>query len=514
MCASHKRWASLALLCLVASSLPVGASSEGWDSWRAGRFDDVRAIAERTLAQDAGDDEARHLLALWSFVSGRYAEGLGHYVRLHPEYARLDELDAQVLYAYQALRRFDLAADFARRRGRSENQVKLLERQHEEPLNVSLAETTVVPFSRDHMIPDWMPAIPITVNGKEYLGHLDTGGSFVHMSPKMAKEIGLETTFVGTGQANLRETRIEQGLVETLQIGDAVLENVPALALDALEGALQRDGDIADLVILGTSILEQFLTTWDNKGQRLVLSPRYDPAARRAHFESYVGDDAEPMEFHMALDHFLLGRGAIGEKEATFFVDTGLVTVDPKGRQPGLMISPESFSAYGGTGDFAEPTFADAPGAVRLGPVSLTGQGVWVNEMQDQHTYLGVKTDALLSYGFLKHCEWTLDFDTRQWFFACEGAAPAPAAVQITDVSVLVGSYEVAPGVDLEVTATDGDLFLQAPGQQRVALVADPDGTFSIPLAGAKIVFERDDTGAVSGLVLHQAGNETRATKK
>ena len=77
-----------------------------------------------------------------------------------------------------------------------------------------------------------------------------------------------------------------------------------------------------------------------------------------------------------------------------------------------------------------------------------------------------------------------------------------------------MGSYEVAPGVALEVTTADGDLYLQAPGQQKAPLVADVDGTFSIPMAGAQIVFERDNTEGITGLVLKQAGNQTHATKQ
>ena len=77
-----------------------------------------------------------------------------------------------------------------------------------------------------------------------------------------------------------------------------------------------------------------------------------------------------------------------------------------------------------------------------------------------------------------------------------------------------MGSYEVAPGAILEISTANGILFLRAPGQHKVPLQADPDGTFSIPLAGAKIVFERDDSGAITGLILDQSGNETRAMQK
>ena len=84
------------------------------------------------------------------------------------------------------------------------------------------------------------------------------------------------------------------------------------------------------------------------------------------------------MDFYRVPDHYLIGHGAIAGKEATFFVDTGLVTVDPNGRQPGLSISSESFKAFGGEGDFTEVGFADAPGPIRLGPVELEKQGLYV----------------------------------------------------------------------------------------------------------------------------------------
>lgn len=42
------------------------------------------------------------------------------------------------------------------------------------------------------------------------------------------------------------------------------------------------------------------------------------------------------MDFYMVPDHYLLAHGAIAGKDAGFFVDTGLVTADAHGRQPGL----------------------------------------------------------------------------------------------------------------------------------------------------------------------------------
>ena len=48
----------------------------------------------------------------------------------------------------------------------------------------------------------------------------------------------------------------------------------------------------------------------------------------------------------------------------------------------------------------------------------------------------------------------------------------------------------------------------------RGASEAVGDDAFAIRLAGAKISFERNESGAVVALVLDQAGNETRGIKK
>ncbi len=488
----------------------------GWGFWEIGRLSQARIQAEQVLAQDPENTEARHLMVLTSFVEGAYHEGLRHYALLDPDYDRIRELDGLAIDVLKALRQFDRAETFARQVGKSENVIRMLRKQRDNPMKVTLDRTTVVPFSQDHMIPEWMPAIPIEINGRDYLGHLDTGGNWIHMSPKMASELGIETLFVGMGRGNNRETTVEEGIVNTLKIGDAVLENTPTVVIAALQGAL-RDGkgEISDLVILGNNILEQFLTTWDNDKQRLVLSPRYDPGSRKEHFSKYVPQGAMPMRFYRVPDHYLIAHGAIAGRDATFFVDTGLVTVDPNGRQPGLSISSERFKAFGGEGDFTEVGFANAPGPIRLGPVELENQGLYISPGSRGFSFSGVKTDALLAHGFLKHCVWTIDFDTRTWYLHSVGKTAAVSAkVEVTDADSYVGSYTVAPGMALEVTVLNGDLYLQAPGQQKVPLVADVEGTFSIPMVDAQIMFERDATGRITGLVLKQVGKQTHATKK
>lgn len=467
---------------------PAPASAEsGWAAWRRGDVERAAQIADKAVSRDATDASARHLLVLSSFVSGEYQRGLAHYAQLDPEYSRIKELDRLVVEAHVATRRYDRAVDFAKQRGRPERVVRWLERQRARPLRVSLVETTEVPFSQNHLIPKLMPAVPITINGRQYLGHLDTGGSFIAMSPKMARELQIETEYIGDGNANARRTTIEAGIVKELRIGAATLENVPAIALASLEGALRGNGRIEDLVILGTKVLEQFLVTWDNEKQRLVLSPRHDPAARKQHFDKYVARDAKRMAFHMVPDHYLVARGSIAGKEAAFFVDTGLVTTDEKGRQPALTTSVDRLRRFVG-GDEAASGFIDSPGEVRLGPSGLTHQGILVGKRS--FSFGGIQLDALLAHGYLKHFVWTLDFDTRSWYLkrfrepaqialekkAKKETKPAPKPVS-GPLKSYVGVYDSKSiQSQIQVSAQDDRLQVVMTGNLR--------GAFSLKLVG------------------------------
>ena len=87
-------------------------------------------------------------------------------------------------------------------------------------------------------------------------------------------------------------------------------------------------------------------------------------------------------------------------------------------------------------------------------------------------------------------------------------AAPAQALVPY------VGSYEIAQGMALEVSAVGSTLYMQAPGQPKVEMEDAEDGSYAIPMAGATITFEKDDSGAVIAMVMSRGGNETRAVKR
>jgi CubicO group peptidase (beta-lactamase class C family) len=76
-----------------------------------------------------------------------------------------------------------------------------------------------------------------------------------------------------------------------------------------------------------------------------------------------------------------------------------------------------------------------------------------------------------------------------------------------------IGDYEIAPNFILTVTKEGDKLFGQATGQGKLELEAVSENQFAVPSAKALVVFERDSSGKVVGLMLSQGGRDTKAKK-
>ena len=76
-----------------------------------------------------------------------------------------------------------------------------------------------------------------------------------------------------------------------------------------------------------------------------------------------------------------------------------------------------------------------------------------------------------------------------------------------------VGEYELAPGFTIVMTVEDGALFTQATGQGKFPLFAESEMEFFLRVVDAQVSFTKDDSGAVTGMILHQSGVDQPARK-
>ncbi|WP_171064746.1 retropepsin-like aspartic protease, partial [Actinomadura soli] len=408
-----------------AGRLLDGAARRAWQAWSNGDVEACERLAE-TLSGPSRD----HLLFLCCYVRQSYEKALAHYDALASDDRTPGTLDEPVIAAWLHLGRPDQAIEHVRRRrtGRSrisrsrisrsravEQALRVLDLRLTRPLGVRLDGTTALAFV-DHELAPYLPAVAATIDGVDVRAHLDTGGAFVVMGPQRAAELGVVTFPGGSSHHGLQRTQVRHGTITELRLGAASLTNVPVEVLSTLVGA-------QDLVIIGTNILEQFLSTVDHPRSRLILSPRYRPDAAADHARLLADAPATTeIDFYLWSDHFMFTRGGFGARDdLNFFIDSGLVYVvqddDASAPQQAcLLAGSRHYRTWGVPRALADRPHFDSPEPVSLGPLAQRHRLVATTRSRTTpwRSFGGVRIDGLLSHAFLKAYAWTLDFDRGQ----------------------------------------------------------------------------------------------------
>ncbi len=395
---------------------PAATARAAWAAWASGDLETARSLATQLTARPATADAGHAVLALAASVGGDYREAIAQRAKISPGYPRLDELDEPILCSYVHAGDLRGALAFARQRHLPDVDLKRLQLAISEPFSVQLQGVTVVPFTDDALTP-YMPGMEATLNGRRTVVRLDTGGSFVHISASQAAEFGIKPVATETAFSSLTTGKIGHGAAPELRIAGAALRNVPVSVHYGTLGT----GQIAKAFglqlgpIIGTSVLEQFLTTVDGPGRRLILSPRGDAKARAqqlAMASAHAGK-ASVVPFLLWLDHYMLVQGRIAGRSARFFVDSGLVAATPNQGQANLLASHQKLAGWGAA-QAQDQTFPVVPGTLSIGdarrdrPAACpVDEKVW----QAFGDWGGIRIDALVSWGFFSHFTWTLDFD-------------------------------------------------------------------------------------------------------
>ncbi len=75
-----------------------------------------------------------------------------------------------------------------------------------------------------------------------------------------------------------------------------------------------------------------------------------------------------------------------------------------------------------------------------------------------------------------------------------------------------VGTYELAPGINLMITLDGNQLMTQLTGQGKIPIFAQSETTFFLKVVDAQLEFGKDENGAY--VILHQGGRDQKAVKK
>ncbi len=415
--------AGAAVLSVLVSGCVSGASLESettaaattgaaWEAWRAGNATQSGALGERLFDNLATTNEGRHVAALSAHVRGDYNAAIVHYEAIGQDYPRRRELRGAIFESYLHADRPTDALRFATETEMSANARVRAQARVDNPITVNIPGVVGLGFENDALTP-FMPGVEGRLNGQSAVFRFDTGGTFVAMSPALATRYNVRSAQCAQGFANLQATQVCQGVAD-IDLGPVRVTNAPVAVVSSLP-AEQLGVELGP--VLGTNFLQLFLATIDAPNERLLLSPRGNAAANGQHM-ALVGGTRTEIPFLLWSDHFIIARGGAGSRrDLNFFVDSGLVAVADDGVQAGLLLPHSQASVWAGVSDpsAAGAIVALAP-AIWLGEASQIGQRAMV--LPDAAwgsfgTFGGIDVHGLISYGFLKHYAWTLDFERQ-----------------------------------------------------------------------------------------------------
>ena len=92
-------------------------------------------------------------------------------------------------------------------------------------------------------------------------------------------------------------------------------------------------------------------------------------------------------------------------------------------------------------------------------------------------------------------------------------AEKASVVLDANQLKEYIGSYELQPGFVIDVTSIGNQLFAQATNQPRFELFAVKPGSFFLKVVEASIDFNKDTTGKIISLTLHQGGRDIEGQK-
>lgn len=386
--------------------------TQAWESWEKGEIDRAGKLAEKLAKSKNEMTSGYHLLFLKEFLEGDYEEALRIYEKIDTEYVRFSELDKTVVNAYLHLGRFAEAEHFAVSRNMEEHDIARLKQLKEHPLQVMLDTLSVIPFAKGPLN-EYFPGFEVELNGEKIIANVDTGGTFLHMAPERAEELGIELTPFGTGRHADFKTDLYHGVAKSFRIDDAELENVPVVAVASLKGQ--------KFVIFGTNVLQRFLSTLDYPNKQLILSPRDNVPLQKEHLAMLPAARVE-IPFYMAADHYMFARGALGGyKNLNFFIDSGLVYIhgDEKGnpRQAAFTTHSSMYEQWGYDSEKVNSKWFKSHLPISLGSL-VQEERYFTTADKPFGPYAGVKIHGLLSHAFLKKYSWTIDFTKRKYIFS------------------------------------------------------------------------------------------------
>jgi predicted aspartyl protease len=176
----------------------------------------------------------------------------------------------------------------------------------------------------DFVITDPVPVVEVSVNDSKPLPFfIDTGGAEVILDTELAKEVGAEISGTITGESAGTKGIVGLGRIDSIQIGEFVVRNMPIHTLDTDPFSAEFNG-LELKGVIGTRMLMHFLGTIDYVNGSLILRRKTPANLHKLEAQVDTGK-AKAIPFWLIQTHYMVAWGTVnGKGPMLFFVDTGL----------------------------------------------------------------------------------------------------------------------------------------------------------------------------------------------
>jgi predicted aspartyl protease/Tfp pilus assembly protein PilF len=393
--------------------VPSIVAVRGEALWSTGQFEEAEADYDAALAADPAQARARHGRARSLAARNRLDDALidaREAVALEPREAEFHHTLAAV---YGRLLRFDEAAaslagyiDLLPNKERSEKagwaraEIRFLQSfKGRTPLQVD-----ALPAAGVFTVPIRIRGDKVTVSGKVNGGAqefvLDTGAERTIISQDVARRRGVmpitAMQTAGVGEHGLRG--LEVGRIDTLEIGELRMRNVPCLIKNPPLGGLPaREPESLSPLALGFSMRV------DYERRTLTIGRSLEPAAY---------SDEMPLRMH----RLALVRGTVnGSLPATFVVDTGGELISISDATAGQIEPITPFRRIPlrvyGTSGWDKDAFLMPNVDLAFSSIRFTGIPVVVLNLRAPSALLGFQLGGIVGHRFLSRYRVTIDME-------------------------------------------------------------------------------------------------------
>ncbi len=375
-----------------------------------GLFSEAEALYKNIPENDSNRAKAMLMLGRIALFRNRFSQAEVQLKKALADSTTHAEASALLAETYYRQDRFAEAASFFVEAGQGAKADKLQAFKDRMPYLIEgAAATTELPFIQT----DPLPLIILSVNGREAMFLIDTGGWELGIDEELAQELGIQ--FLGEQTATFaggKTATTHQGILDSIKAGSFTVRNVPINISQAPKRAAQMFQQPIRGVV-GTCFLYHFNFTLDYPGGKLVLARRNLEKAKAVPISG-------GLPFWMAGDHIMVAWGTVNSGQPQlFFIDTGLAgggftATEATIKTAGIKLG-EAKEGMGGGGEVqVRPFTVDR---LTLGNIEERDvRGLFGALPPGFESRFGFLIGGIISHGFFRPYRLTFNFDSMKIF--------------------------------------------------------------------------------------------------